>query len=435
MGKDTFFLLRRPSLQSRQRRKQLASWLALLILLYLAGQAQAAEWQWPDPNPPAHPGFLIPLSNGNVLACRNAYSGPSVVEVTPAGEVVWEYKNIQAASAVRLENGNTLIADSGAPADPFYPRVIEVTPKGETVWEYRLPGRGRAPRYAERLKNGNTLITTVRDVVEVDPAGKTIWSFSRGLIYPARATRLDSGNTLIVDAGFYGGRVLEVSPNGTVVWAYGDGSAGSTPGRLVRPAGAWRLESGHTIILDLGAYRWLEVDPEGRPVAVTGFLEVYQKYPVDNTWGGWVENRTLYLSATLISGNSLFVVTSPPGVQIYVDGNWLYPQELPFVRDGIVMVPARAVAEKLQVALHWEGNSKTLTLYRRNQSLALTLNRTQALLNGQPVLLSQPLQLVHGTSYVPAEAFDYLQGIGLSYNWEEGRLDFSTGENNGQQQP
>lgn len=408
--------------------------LFLFFMLWLPGQLQAAEWQWRDPNPPAHPGFLTPLANGNVLACRNAYGAPAVVEVTPAGEVVWEYKNIQAASAVRLENGNTLIADSGAPAAPFYPRVIEVTPGGETVWEYRLPSRGRAPRYAERLENGHTLITTIREVLEVDPAGKTIWSFSQGLVYPARATRLDTGHTLIVDAGFNGGRVIEVSPDGTVVWAYGDGSAGSAPGQLVRPAGAWRLRDGHTVILDLGAYRWLELDPEGRPVAVTGFLEVYHKYPVANTWGGWVEDKTLYLSATLTSGNSLFVATSPPGVQIYVNGAWLYPQELPYVREGTVMVPARAVAERLQAGLHWDGSSKTLTLYRGEQTLALTLDQPQALLNGQPVTLSQALQLRHGTSYVPAEAFGYLPGVKLRLNQEDGRLDFRTGENNGQQQ-
>lgn len=407
--------------------------LFLLFLLLLPGKAQATEWQWRDPNPPAHPGFLTPLPNGNVLVCRNAYSGPSVVEVTPAGEVVWEEKNIQAASALRLENGNTLIADSGAPAAPFYPRVVEVTPAGETVWEYRLPGRGRAPRYAERLENGHTLITTARGVLEVDPAGKTVWSFSQGLVYPARATRLENGNTLIVDAGFNGGRVLEVSSDAAVVWAYGDGSAGTAVGQLTRPTGAWRLENGDTIILDSGAYRWLEVDPEGRPVAVTGFLEVYQKFPVLNTWAGWVENKTLYLSATLTSGSSLFLVTSPPGVQVYVNNEWLYPEELPLVRDGVLLVPARPVAERLRITLHWDGNTKTLTMFRGDQSLVLTLDQPQALRNGQPVTLSQALQLRHGTSYVPAEAFGYLQGIESSYNQEEGRLDFRTGENNGQQ--
>ena len=47
---------------------------------------------------------------------------------------------------------------------------------------------------------------------------RATWTYSGDLLWPRDADRLPNGNTLIVDSG--GDRVLEVTPNGTVVWAF-----------------------------------------------------------------------------------------------------------------------------------------------------------------------------------------------------------------------
>ena len=65
-----------------------------------------------------------------------------VVELDPAsGEIVWEFRGDPQTSfhtaicgaAQRLPNGNTLITDSDSA------RVIEVAGDGEIVWEFRSP--------------------------------------------------------------------------------------------------------------------------------------------------------------------------------------------------------------------------------------------------------------------------------------------------------
>lgn len=74
------------------------------------------------------------LDNGNYLVC---HSGEHAVrEYTPQGEIVFEVKvdNI-AFSAVRLENGNTLVG--------HIDRITEYNPRGEAVWEFSnqdIPG-------------------------------------------------------------------------------------------------------------------------------------------------------------------------------------------------------------------------------------------------------------------------------------------------------
>lgn len=93
------------------------------------------------------PHATIMLPNGHLLCFDNGAhrDWSAVIEMNPlTGEIVWEYKGNPPSSfsaqflsnAQRLENGNTFIC-SGAPTGVG--RLFEVTPKGEIVWEFQNP--------------------------------------------------------------------------------------------------------------------------------------------------------------------------------------------------------------------------------------------------------------------------------------------------------
>lgn len=86
------------------------------------------------------------LDSGNILVFDNGLNRrySRVIEVDPrTNQVVWSYQapeperffTSHRGAAQRLENGNTLITDSGAG------RAFEVTPAGERVWSYGNPNR------------------------------------------------------------------------------------------------------------------------------------------------------------------------------------------------------------------------------------------------------------------------------------------------------
>ncbi|MBI1785238.1 hypothetical protein HYR69_08850, partial [Candidatus Sumerlaeota bacterium] len=65
-----------------------------------------------------------------------------VVEMDPStGNIIWEFKtpdpkdfySLSRGAAQRLGNGNTLIADSD------HGRAFEITPAGEVVWDFLCP--------------------------------------------------------------------------------------------------------------------------------------------------------------------------------------------------------------------------------------------------------------------------------------------------------
>ncbi len=80
-----------------------------------------------------------------------------VVEYDLGGKVLWSVAAPSPWQAVRLDNGNTLIAGD------WSRYVREVNPKGETVWEFTqadVPNdRLGNTQSANRLPNGNTIIT------------------------------------------------------------------------------------------------------------------------------------------------------------------------------------------------------------------------------------------------------------------------------------
>ncbi len=136
------------------------------------------------------------LDNGHYLMAHE--SDGTVREYDEAGKVIWEYeipmfgKKVAGGhgpeafgnhcfSAIRLANGNTLIGTGNGHS------VIEVTPAKEVVWQISqddLPGIQLAwVTQVQALKNGNIIVGNCHagdknpQIVEVTRDKKVVWSF------------------------------------------------------------------------------------------------------------------------------------------------------------------------------------------------------------------------------------------------------------------
>lgn len=143
-----------------------------------------------------------------------------VVETDASGREIWSFptKPYAARSAEKMANGNVLIT---AILKGKHERstVLEVNRQGKVVWQYRSPtllGQARP------LPNGNILISTFYDrtAMEVNWDYKVVWSYRGETLHClSDAQRLENGNTLIAD---FGGPIQEITPQGKVVWQYDD---------------------------------------------------------------------------------------------------------------------------------------------------------------------------------------------------------------------
>jgi hypothetical protein len=177
------------------------------------------------------------LDNGNVLL---ALGPASIAEVTPGKKIVWRYEarpkdsrtdRVEVHAFQRLADGLTMVAESGNR------RIVEVDRDGKIVHEVPLtvahPNSHRDTRMARKLDDGHYLVCHEGDGVvrEYDGKGKVVWSYQLDLGGRPRspghgpeghgtevfgAIRKPDGNTLI--AAGNGNRVLEVTPEGKIIW-------------------------------------------------------------------------------------------------------------------------------------------------------------------------------------------------------------------------
>ena len=121
------------------------------------------------------------LENGHYLSC--AESPGVVTEYDTDGKVVWEYQvGSRVYGAIRLRNGNTLIASGNGKS------ILEVSPAKEIVWEIKgkVPGTDIALGWMtclQELSNGNYVIGNCHagdsnpQIFEITRNKKVTWQF------------------------------------------------------------------------------------------------------------------------------------------------------------------------------------------------------------------------------------------------------------------
>jgi sugar lactone lactonase YvrE len=235
------------------------------------------------------------LPNGNTLITDGgdwAGFGSEVVEVDPAGKIVWIFEEglIFAHSAKLTARGNILISDT------TNNRIIEVNREGKLVWtsESWRGGLGTLsdgsrfdyPNDAEETPEGRILISDRNNdrIIEFDREGRIFWVYDR-LQRPHNADRLPNGNTMVADSE--ANIVKEIDPQGKIVWSYGDGSAKN----LHWPRDADRLPNGNTLIADSKNHRILEVDKRGK--AIWAYYIPHRSHPYE---ADLLENGNILIS-------------------------------------------------------------------------------------------------------------------------------------------
>jgi len=185
------------------------------------------------------------LSGGSVLF----NTGHGVKEVSKDGKVLFEYRSESEIYAVqRLPNGNTFVGECNAG------RLIELAPDGKVVKSLALLSAGQDGghaymRNARVLKSGNYLVTLCgeRTVAEFAPDGKKVWSFKvPGGGVTHSAARLANGNTLIACGDSGEPCLVEVSPEGQIVWEVSNKDLPGQPLKFL--TGFQKLPNGNVLV-------------------------------------------------------------------------------------------------------------------------------------------------------------------------------------------
>ena len=194
---------------------------------------EAGATVWEHPIGPLHDLQLLPDDH---LLFQDSWTHLLEVDLG-TGKTVWEYDAaagnetaIEVHAFQRLEDGRTMIAESGAA------RIIEVDRDGEVLRTVPLKVDRPHVHHDTRLVRvtGETYLVCHENdgaVREYDADGTVVWDYEVPLfgreLRPGHgpeaygnqcfaALRLESGNTLITTGNGHG--VVEVAPDGDIVW-------------------------------------------------------------------------------------------------------------------------------------------------------------------------------------------------------------------------
>ncbi len=192
----------------------------------------------------------------NPLSCTKTANGTylisdtgnrRVIEVNPVGEIIWQYGDLKDTKmfgksllpivnkstyllftpvfAQRLDNGNTLISDVGNK------RIIEVSPDKKIIWQYppkksdKKENNFSCANFCYRLQNGSTIYCFDK-VCEINNAGDLQWNYNKNVndIDINWAYKVENNNylvniTRIVRRGI-NQEIMMVDTNGKTLWRY-----------------------------------------------------------------------------------------------------------------------------------------------------------------------------------------------------------------------
>lgn len=176
-----------------------------------------------------------PLKNGTFLVMQNG-NPAKLLEISRASTIEKELVIPTNTSKPHGQFRNVRKTNKGTYLIGYFHggKVCEFDGRGKLIQTFKIPDNANVYS-AVRLKNGNTLIACgdAHELIEVDKKGNSVWQVKENdlpgcpLRFVAGVQRLKNGNTVICNWGGHGhkgeqAQLIEITPEKKIVWQLND---------------------------------------------------------------------------------------------------------------------------------------------------------------------------------------------------------------------
>lgn len=126
---------------------------------------------------------------------------------------------------------------------------------------------------------------------------------------------------------------------------------------------------------------------------------------------------SILTAVALISSITAFADTP----SVYYNGEKLNFDVDPYITDGRTMVPFRAIFEKADATVMWDGDSQTVIAVKDNgeeesTSIVLQIGTPAAFVNDRMITLDKSAEIVEGRTFVPLRFV--MESLGANVEWD-----------------
>lgn len=125
----------------------------------------------------------------------------------------------------------------------------------------------------------------------------------------------------------------------------------------------------------------------------------------------------ILLSALLLTCSFLTVQPAQAqNITVTIDGEQLQTDQAPIIYNSRTLVPLRSIFEALGAEVNWYQAYGSISCYRNDASLSLTVNDHYAYINGSQIYIDQPPIIVNNRSLVPVRVVS--EALGATVTWD-----------------
>ncbi|GIQ71491.1 copper amine oxidase N-terminal domain-containing protein [Xylanibacillus composti] len=137
-----------------------------------------------------------------------------------------------------------------------------------------------------------------------------------------------------------------------------------------------------------------------------------------------MKNKILLILTVLVLSSTQFISYSayaqqPSGITVTLDGEKVEFDHDPVVQSGTTMVQFVPIFRMLGLQFDWDQASKTVTGYKDEWKVELTVGESEAYINGKAVELSQAPILYNNNTFVPLRFIGEASGKTVLWNSDE----------------
>ena len=124
------------------------------------------------------------------------------------------------------------------------------------------------------------------------------------------------------------------------------------------------------------------------------------------------ENGQIWSNQAAFTSSDWILTTS-----ITCDGEKIYSDVPPYIKEGRTLAPIRAILEALGMTVSWDSATQTATAVKGNLTITVSINSHVAYVNNEQKTLDVPAEITNGRTFVPVRFF--AEALGMNVGWDE----------------
>jgi hypothetical protein len=158
-----------------------------------------------------------------------------------------------------------------------------------------------------------------------------------------------------------------------------------------------------------------------------GYLDMNQQMAINPVYDSAGAFRNGYAEVSV--GESKEIIESPilqrreDEVNVYLNGAWMFSEEVPYILSNRTMLPIRFVSESLGFRVKWYPSGQKIVIQNENRVLQFAIGSAEASVNvfddgvpGDTVALDAAPEIRMGRTYVPIRFI--AENLGYGVEWE-----------------